>query len=333
MPLLATPEAVAPVLEADLRRREPRPAPQVLLGLVAFALAAAVGTGVIGTLVTVAVHGSPSGDLVRWYAAHSWPGTAVGLVVEGVLALALYPVLVRRLASRPVYELAVPGAARDLGAGIALGTTFMVLVVAVVWAFGGYHVVSVGWDTGILTGLAIGVGPGIAEEIAFRGVLLRILDKLLGSRTALVATSAVFGVAHLGNADATLWGAVAIAVEAGLLLGAAYLLTRRLWFGIGLHGAWNAVQSAVFGIDVSGSGTGRGLVESTLSGGTWLSGGAMGVEGSVVTVVLGLGLSAWLLTLAARRGMLRPARQRGGEEIDLSPVRHSGRDGADPVGA
>ncbi|WP_369812159.1 CPBP family intramembrane glutamic endopeptidase [Mycobacterium tuberculosis] len=41
------------------------------------------------------------------------------------------------------------------------------------------------------------------------------------------------------NPGATWFSSVAIAVEAGILLGAAYMLTRRLWLAIGIHAAWN----------------------------------------------------------------------------------------------
>ncbi len=292
----ATPVAVQRAVEADLRRREPRPTLQVVLGMLAFLTAAGVGGGLVGQAL----------------------GLAPGLAVEGLAVLACYPVLVRWLTRRPVYELSAPGALRELASGAGLGTAYMVLVVAVVWALGGYHVTAVGWDRGFLTGLMLGIGPGIAEEIAFRGILLRVLDKPLGSIWALALTSTLFGAVHLANPDATVWGAVAIAAEAGVPLGAAYLLTRRLWFAIGLHAAWNAVEGGIFGIDVSGSGSGRGLVESTMSGPAWLSGGAMGIEGSVVAVVVGLGLGAWLLALARRRGHVLPARQRTAPVLDMA---------------
>ena len=52
---------------------------------------------------------------------------------------------------------------------------------------------------------------------------------------ALVISAALFGVVHLGSPNATLYTAVAISLEAGLLLGAAYVLTRGLWLPIGIH--------------------------------------------------------------------------------------------------
>lgn len=101
-------------------------------------------------------------------------------------------------------------------------------------------------------------------------------------------------------------------IEAGLLLGAAFLLTRRLWLAIGIHIGWNFAQAGIFSINVSGSGIGAGgLLTSSMDGPIWLTGGSMGIEGSALTVLVGLGGGIVLLVLAHRRGnLVRAARPR-----------------------
>ena len=105
----------------------------------------------------------------------------------------------------------------------------------------------------------------------------------------------------MGNSHATVFGAVAIALEAGILLGACYLLTRRLWMAIGVHIAWNFVQGGIFGI-----GAGRGLIKARLTGPDLLTGGAMGIEGSVVAVVLCAASGLAVLVAVRRRGLIVP---------------------------
>jgi len=48
---------------------------------------------------------------------------------------------------------------------------------------------------------------------------------------------------------------------AGLLLAAAYMLTRRLWMSIGFHMAWNYTQSGIFSGIVSGAYAKPGLIK------------------------------------------------------------------------
>src|SRR5205085_1853499 len=121
----------------------------------------------------------------------------------------------------------------------------------------------------------------------FRGVIFRITEESLGTWIALAISSLLFGGAHLLNPHSTLAAASAIAIEAGLLLGAAYVLTRSLWLGIAIHAAWNFAEEGLFGVADSGqvSKTG-GLLIPKITGPTVLTGGIWGPEMSIVAVLL-----------------------------------------------
>ena len=148
---------------------------------------------------------------------------------------------------------------------------------------------------------------GYVEEILYRGVLLRIVDEGLGTWPALVISAALFGVVHLGTPNATLYTALVISLEAGLLLGAAYVLTRRLWLPIGIHFAWNFMQTGVFGGTRTAEALGaRSLLDARLSGPDLLSGGGSGLDGSVFAVTLCLAVAVAFLVLAHRRGRITP---------------------------
>ncbi|EMA41985.1 CPBP family intramembrane glutamic endopeptidase [Halococcus hamelinensis] len=128
----------------------------------------------------------------------------------------------------------------------------------------------------------------VIEEIIYRGVLLRVVEERLGTWVALVGSSLAFAAFHfVVTPNATLWTAGSIFV-AGLMLGGAYVYTRRLWFPIALHAAWNFTQGAVFGIAVSGNQVANdvSLLVGETSGPTWLSGGAYGFEGSIIAVLI-----------------------------------------------
>jgi len=107
--------------------------------------------------------------------------------------------------------------------------------------------------------------------------------------------------------DSTLLGAASIVVGASVLLTGAYVVTRRLWFPIGIHAAWNFTQGGIFGITVSGH-PGEGLLRGTLTGPVWLSGGAFGAEASVVATALCLATGVAFFASASRRErIVRPA--------------------------
>ena len=92
---------------------------------------------------------------------------------------------------------------------------------------------------------------------------------------------------------------------AGVIMAAAYLATRELWVSIGLHFAWNYTMNTVFSVVVSGHPS-LGLLQGRLSGPDWLSGGAYGVEGSVVALAVTTFAGLGFLAVVRRQGHLAP---------------------------
>lgn len=219
--------------------------------------------------------------------------------VAFALVYVLYVLLVEW---RPVRELSLKGALVELLAGCFLGAGLFTLTIVSIWATGGYDVA--GWN-GVMAAapaLSLSLGSGFAEEILVRGVIFRITEEGLGTWAAIVLSSALFGLAHARNPNVTAVSIIAIALEAGVLLAAAYVLTRRLWLAIGVHAAWNFVQGGVFGVAVSGHAMG-GLLNARLTGPDFLSGGEFGAEASVFAVVYCLAAGVFLLYRA--RGLKR----------------------------
>jgi membrane protease YdiL (CAAX protease family) len=258
----------------------------------------AVGAVVfVGGQARVALEGRP------------WLVLVVGLVTSAVAVL-VYRWVVRLTEHRPVAELAGAGAVGGTGLGTVLGVAMFGAVIANIAFLGHYTVDGLGSPTGAVGLLGIMAAAAVTEELLFRGVLLRIIEGRFGTWIALASTGILFGLLHLLNPNATLWGAIAIAIEAGGMLGAAYIATRSLWLPIGLHFGWNIAASAIFSTEVSGSGTPQGLLDAATSGPTAISGGAFGPEGSVYAVGLGTVLTVVFLWIAKRRGHFVPLRRR-----------------------
>jgi len=106
---------------------------------------------------------------------------------------------------------------------------------------------------------------------------------------------------HIAQPGATWWSSLAIAIEAGLLLGAAYKLAGNLWLPIGIHWAWNFVQGNIFGFEVSGSDAGEALLQATVEGPEIFTGGAFGAEASVIAVIVGMAMSIWFIIRCSKK--------------------------------
>lgn len=262
--------------------------------LVQLAVVAAVALG--GSRVVAAVQGNPILTVLLGL------GTAV-------LAVLAYRWVVARTERRKVSEVAMPGAGRALGRGSLLGIVLFATVIAGLALLGGYRVA--GWGS---VGSAVGLigfmaAAAATEELLFRGILFRIVEERTGTWIALASTGLLFGLSHLLNPHATLWGALAIAIEAGGMLTASYAATRSLWLPIGLHFGWNFAEAAIFGTEVSGNGTPAGLLQGVTSGPTALTGGDFGPEAGLFSVLAGAAVTVVFMIVAHRRGHLKPMRR------------------------
>jgi membrane protease YdiL (CAAX protease family) len=230
----------------------------------------------------------------------------LGPVAVAATFLLVYLAGARWIERRTPTELALRRAAPELAIGLITGFVLFSVVMAVLWALAVYHIVGWGDAKGLAQALALAVMAGFVEELLFRGILFRLSSRIVGTWGALLFTSAIFGLAHLGNKGATLSSGLAIMLEAGVLLGAAYALTQRLWFPIGLHIAWNFTEGSIYGMQVSGNTALTGLVHGTLTGPPLLTGGAFGPEASIVAVIVGFLIALLLLYRAAQLGRIEP---------------------------
>jgi membrane protease YdiL (CAAX protease family) len=142
----------------------------------------------------------------------------------------------------------------------------------------------------VLIVLGVLITGALAEELMFRGYPFQRLVEGIGEAGAIVVFAILFGVVHLSNPGATVWGLVNT-VAIGVLLSIAYLRTQSLWLPWGLHFAWNAALGLVLGLPVSGLRLFNVAVHGTAIGPRWLTGGSYGIEASAPgAFAIGVGL-------------------------------------------
>ncbi|MFG1721269.1 CPBP family intramembrane glutamic endopeptidase [Micromonospora chalcea] len=258
---------------------------------------AVVAVSVVGSLAVVAAQDN------------AWLSLILG-VATAAAAIMVYGWVVRRTERREVTELARHGAAARLNRGVLIGFAMFAAVIVNIALMGGYHVHGLGSVSGAVGMVGFMAAAAVTEELMFRGLLFRLVEERLGTWLSLLLTGVLFGLMHLLNPDASLWGATAIAIEAGFMLAACYAATRNLWVPIGLHFGWNFAAGGIFGVVVSGNGESAGLLDASTSGSTLLGGGDFGPEGSLYTVAAGAALTVVFLWLAHRRGHMVRRRRR-----------------------
>ena len=127
---------------------------------------------------------------------------------------------------------------------------------------------------------------GGTEEVATRGWLLTRIATRTNLPLAIAISSSLFGILHMGNAGVTFLSVLNIILD-GMLAALLFIYTDSIWLVVAQHGTWNYVQGNLLGFQVSGTGADASIFSFTMgSGPDWLTGGAFGAEGSIITTLV-----------------------------------------------
>ncbi len=225
-------------------------------------------------------------------------------ILTATAAMVTYYFLFRFYEKRKIDELSTSHFLSNSVTGFFTGFLFLSVVILVMYLGKSYTILSFNPVSFLIPALAIGISSAAFEEILFRGIIFRITEEKLGSVWALIISSSFFGFAHLANENSTIFSAVAITIEAGLFLGAAYIYSRNLWLPIFIHFAWNFSEGGIYGAIISGSGLEKSLINNKISGPELLTGGAFGPENSLQSVILGLLIGILFLWMANNKNNL-----------------------------
>jgi uncharacterized protein len=241
--------------------------------------------------------------------AFSVSDPAVANILAFILIVPLtylaYSLYVRRIEKREMTELGFSKAWGEFGMGALIGLGLFALVILVLWLRGYYRVTGFEFLFLSLFGTLLGaLVSAWVQELIFRASIYRISEEWLGTWWALAISALLFGLIHLSSAGATLTSALAVSLEAGIILGAAYTLTHRIWMALGIHMAWDFANDGISGVGIAGQSGERltGLLRADLSGPGLFTGGALGVEASLITLIVMLLAGSVILWMAYRGG-------------------------------
>ena len=223
--------------------------------------------------------------------------------------LAGYAMMVHYGERRALVEFGLKGALPEFGRGLLLGASLVAVAFAVMAGTGSFTVVGSNGGSRLAACLPLLAVMAVMEEVLLRLIVLRLLERWQGTGFALAASSALFGLMHLGGGQAHLFGALMLGAEGGLLFGGAYLLTRRVWLCLGLHLGWNVLEIGVCGADPLLASKYPGWLRTQLTGPAWITGGGS-IQGSVIVFVLCVAVGSLLLYRARRRGSWKARRPR-----------------------
>jgi len=225
-----------------------------------------------------------------------------GILLVVILA---YWAVVRLIEKRAIVELRLAPLGVVLGA--LSGAALISITTLSLFAAGIYEVTAVrGLQSGLLDAAGLILVAAMLEEVAFRGVLFRMLEGAWGTVPALWLSSLLFSLQHMDNVEGAGLVALLTTFISATLIGAFWTLvfvhTRNLWVVGANHAAWN-YSIMLTGLPLSGLEDWRSVApfESRYNGPDWITGGAFGPEDSALAIGLMVICLAVLFRAALKR--------------------------------
>ncbi|TRX39684.1 CPBP family intramembrane glutamic endopeptidase [Flavobacterium restrictum] len=226
-------------------------------------------------------------------------------IISSTAVILTYIYFLKKYEKRAITEFSSKGIVKNILMGTGIGVLLQSLTILVIIASNGFEIVTVNPIASIIIPFTIAFSVAIFEEILIRGIIFRIVEEKLGSYISLLITAIIFGALHVANPNSTLLSGLCVGIEAGFLMGAAYIYARNLWFPIAIHFAWNFMQSGIFGAITSGNEKTASLLTTKITGNQFITGGEFGPEGTIQAIIFCVLASIVLLKLSADK-MVKP---------------------------
>ncbi|MEQ9309320.1 MAG: type II CAAX endopeptidase family protein [Balneolaceae bacterium] len=182
--------------------------------------------------------------------------------------------------------------------GSLIGLFAMGLIFLIEWMSGDIEITGFGWQGvgtsswgfPVLMFMFQMICLGFYEELISRSYLVTnfkdgftngSISTSKATILAVIASSAVFGIAHAANPNATEFALINI-LCAGIMLAIPFVITGRLSYSVGLHFSWNFFQGGVFGFRVSGIPIRNSIIDIQQGGNPIWTGGSFGPEGGLI---------------------------------------------------
>jgi hypothetical protein len=221
-------------------------------------------------------------------------------ISDATIALFSYIFLFSIYEKRLINELSFSSFCKNAIIGFATGLSLQALFILVLFISGNYSIAVINPCRYLLPSFAMSLTAGFVSEILIRGIIFRIIEEISGTVIALLIITLLFAVLHLNVAGATLISVMTTAMQAGLVLSAAYVFTRSLWFTIFLHFAWDFAEPGIFGAINPGNSIQQSLFTSKISGTLLLTGGKLGPQNSIQALIF-CSITALLFLFLAKK--------------------------------
>ncbi|MFI5155503.1 MAG: CPBP family intramembrane glutamic endopeptidase [Chitinophagales bacterium] len=242
--------------------------------------------GLVAVIAAVAFTELILGRLIGLSAMPETSRNIINTLADITMAMLAYIITFRTLEKRDIKELAISNFAHNAGFGFGIGLFLQGFPILILVLLGGYSVIQTNPVSSLLPSFATALMAGFVAELLIRGVFFRLTEEVFGTTIALIISVMLFAVIHSFGKNASFLSVSATSIVAGILLPATFIYSRSLWLPIFIHFARDWAEPGIFGGINPGNSITESWLTSQIKGSSILTGGQMGPQNSIQSLIL-----------------------------------------------
>lgn len=223
------------------------------------------------------------------------------IFLSAIVLLVSYYYLFRFYDKRKITELSVKHLPKEMFGGFVFGFFTISLSIFILYLLGYYQAFSITTTHYSARFFTVLIFAALVEDLFHRGLILRVMENWLGTHIAIVIAMLV-ELQHIFNTNYNLFS-LFIDLIWGFTMSMMFVYTKRIWLPFFFHLGWNFAQP-FYGSNLTGLNDMGSIIQSKFTGPELLTGGAIGIEGSVFTVSFLLIIGIALYYLAKKEGKI-----------------------------
>ena len=223
------------------------------------------------------------------------------IFISSLLLLVSYYYLFRVYDKRKITELSIKYLPKEMFGGFLFGFLTISLSIFILYLLGYYQAFSITTTHYSARMFTVLIFAALVEDLFHRGLILRVMENWLGTHIAIVIAMLV-ELQHISNANTNLFDLI-LYLSWGFTMAMMFIYTKRIWLPFFFHLGWNFSQP-FYGSNLTGTNDMGSIIQSKFNGPELLTGGAFGIENSIITLFFLLFIGITLYFLAKREGKI-----------------------------
>jgi uncharacterized protein len=221
--------------------------------------------------------------------------------VSIIVLLAAYYYLFRFYDKRKITELSIKYLLKEMFGGFFFGFFTISLSIFILYLLGYYQAISISTSHYSIKFFTVLMFAALVEDLFHRGLIIRVCENWLGTNLTLVIGMLV-EMQHIFNPNSNLFSLFLYMIW-GFTMAMMFIYTKRIWLPYFFHIGWNFAQP-FYGSNLTGTNDMGSIIQSKFTGPELLTGGAVGIEGSIFTASFLLIIGIVLYYLAKKEGKI-----------------------------